>query len=71
MDMFVGRHVLQQGLAKYVEKFAYKNTRLEDLVQCLNESLKVNGTGTEGDFFEWSNDWLKKSGVNTLKLEPN
>lgn len=35
MDNFVGRNVLQPGLAKYVQKFAYKNTELKDLVSCL------------------------------------
>jgi len=32
MDSFVGRNVVQQGLAAYVSKFAFKNTGLDDLV---------------------------------------
>ena len=68
-DSFVGRNVLQKGLAAYVTKFAYKNSTLDDLVQCLKDSVQEHGTGKEGNFSEWTNDWLKKSGVNTLKLD--
>lgn len=39
MDYFVGRESLQAGLKSYVAKFAYKNTELKDLVQCLDESV--------------------------------
>jgi len=69
MDSFVGRNVVQQGLAAYVSKFAFKNTGLDDLVQCLNDSVQANGTGQEGNFSQWTDEWLKKSGVNTLKLD--
>jgi len=41
MDYFVGRKSLQAGLAQYVSKFAYKNTVLDDLVECLNESVRA------------------------------
>jgi len=68
MDYFVGRKSLQAGLAMYVSKFAYKNTGLDDLVQCLNESVRAEGTH-DVDFGAWTDDWLKKSGVNTLQLE--
>jgi len=67
MDSYVGRRIVQQGLAKYVKKYAFTNTTLDDLVTCLNESVQTNGTGREGDFAAWTDDWLKKSGVNTLK----
>ena len=50
MDSFVGRNVVQKGLAQYVSKFAFKNTGLDDLVQCLNDSVQANGTGQEGNF---------------------
>ena len=54
-------------MAKYVKKYAYTNTRLDDLVACLKDSVQANGTGKEGDFTSWTNDWLKYSGANTLK----
>lgn len=69
MDYFIGRNALQKGLVSYVQKFAFKNTKLTDLVTCLNESVQANGTGQEGDFGIWSDEWLKKSGVNTLQVE--
>ena len=68
MNSYVGRQVVRQGLAMYVKRFAFRNTCLDDLVQCLNESVQTNGTGKEGDFGAWTDDWLKKSGVNTLQL---
>ena len=67
MDNYIGRQVVQQGLEKYVKMFAYKNAQCQDLVDCMNESMRANGM--EGDLSEWTEDWLKKSGVNTLKLE--
>jgi len=45
------------------------NTTLPDLVTSLGNSLKANNTDWEGDFNQWTDEWLKKSGVNTLKLE--
>ena len=35
----------------------------------MSESLQANNTGWQGNFQEWTDDWLKKSGANTLRLE--
>ena len=40
MDNFVGRASLRAGLEKYVAKFAYKNTVLDDLVECFDGAIK-------------------------------
>ena len=68
MDNFVGRTVLQEGLKSYVEKFAYKNTELPDLVNCLNNALHKHGNKNV-DLMAWTDDWLKTSGPNTLEAE--
>ena len=67
MDNYVGRQIVQQGLASYVKQFAYKNAQLDDLVTCLNASMQ-EANGMEEDLGQWTSDWLKKSGVNTLQL---
>ena len=43
MDNFIGRPVLQAGLKEYINKFAYKNTVLTDLVQCINRAHNASG----------------------------
>ena len=68
MDTYLGRQIVKHGFMKYFDRFALKNTRLDDLVNCLNESVQENGMGDKIDFLAWTDDWLKKSGVNTLKL---
>lgn len=40
MDNFVGRDTLKSGMAKYFQKFAGKNTVLNDLVTCMNEAMR-------------------------------
>jgi len=47
MDNFIGRETLQNGLGKYVAKYAYKNATLEDFVACLNDAQKeIDPTST-------------------------
>lgn len=69
MDTYLGREIVKRGFVKYFDRFGLKNTRLDDLVDCLDEAVQEHGKGKEIDFRAWTEDWLKKSGVNTLKLE--
>ena len=69
MDNYVGRQVVQQGLARYVNMHAFSNSTLIDLVACMNDSLKDHGQGGEDEFTQWTDDWLKFSGANTLKAD--
>ena len=71
MDNYLGREVVLKGFKKYFERFSFKNTRLEDLVKCLDEAAKETSSGTTetADIESWTDDWLKKSGANTLMLE--
>ena len=38
MDHFIGRKTLKLGLSKYVAKYGFKNSDLEEFVACLNEA---------------------------------
>ena len=68
MDNFIGRASLQAGLKMYVDKFAYKNTELSDLVKCLNTALHEHGEA-DIDLVAWTDDWLKTAGPNTLQAQ--
>ena len=69
MDVYLGREVVLRGFKKYFERFSFNNTRLEDLVKCLDEAAKETSTTETTDIESWTDDWLKKSGANTLMLE--
>ena len=45
MDTYVSREILTAGLSSYVNKFAFKNTVLEDLVTCLEEEFVKKNAG--------------------------
>ena len=53
------------GVHKYFNNFSYKNTSLDDFLQCLKtgcESENIQGI----DLKEWSEEWIKTAGINTI-----
>ena len=69
MDNYIGRPALQAGLKSYVEKYAYKNSELVDLVTCMDEAIKAQGSNRKVDLLSWTDDWLKKKGPNVLSVD--
>ena len=67
MDNFIGRKSLQEGLQAYVQKYAYKNSKLNDFVECMNEALKKNDPSC--NLPAWTETWLLKSGPNQIEAE--
>jgi aminopeptidase N len=60
LSAYVGRDNFIKGLRQYFTKFAWKNTRLEDL---LTELKATSGR----DLDTWSATWLKTAGINTMR----
>jgi aminopeptidase N len=63
---------LKNALHIYFTKYSWKNTEFADFISSLQEaydkqhdSSKVMGKNF--DIMEWSNTWLKTSGVNLLE----
>ncbi|MEC4014871.1 aminopeptidase N [Streptomyces sp. H27-D2] len=56
---YVGRDAFLEGARRYFKRHAYGNTRLEHLLEVLEE--------TSGrDMSQWSRSWLQTAGVNSL-----
>lgn len=58
---FVGPKSFERGLKKYFKKHAYKNTKINDLVNAI-------GRASHRNLQDWKSLWLEKAGVNTLKV---
>ena len=59
---YVGREKFFQGINQYLNKYAYSNATLADL---LHELEKASGR----DLKAWSAKWLEESGINTIATE--
>lgn len=57
---WVGKEPFMLGIKAYFEKYAWKNTQLEDF---LAELEKASGRNLKA----WAEQWLETAGVNTLK----
>ncbi|EFA22976.1 aminopeptidase N [Bifidobacterium gallicum] len=59
---YVGREQFFKGIHAYLDRYAYSNATLADLLHELE--------GTSGrDLTTWSNLWLEQSGINTMTTE--
>ncbi|MDO4913404.1 MAG: aminopeptidase N [Bifidobacteriaceae bacterium] len=59
---YVGREPFFEGIHNYLEKHAYANATLHDL---LVELEKTSGR----ELTSWSAQWLEKAGINTIKAK--
>lgn len=59
LSYYIGEEEFREGLQRYFQKYAYKNTSLKDFIQMLSES-----SGKALD--KWEQTWLRTSGVNTV-----
>ena len=59
----VGEELFRDCLNVYFERFKWGNTTLDDFIMVFDEKLK------KYDFIKWGDSWLKKTGLNTLKVK--
>ena len=62
--------MIKQALHEYFNRHEWQNTTLEDFVGCLQWALDKSENKTMGNDFnfkEWTNYWLKTSGINILE----
>ena len=64
IDVFVGRHIMREGIMIYFRDFKFKTTTLQDFINCLKLALQKNQLKL--DLQAWVDSWLTKSGVNEL-----
>lgn len=68
LAFYLGEDDFREGLQRYFERYARRNTTLSDFIGALSEASGENLT-------QWQNLWLKTPGMNTLEAdwacEPN
>ena len=67
-----GQETLKNALHIYFTKYSWKNTEFADFISSLQEAYDKQHDGSKVmgknfDIMEWSNTWLKTSGVNLLE----
>ena len=64
----IGEETFSAALENYFNKYAYKNTTLEDLLNEFDRELKKR-TDAKIDIFEWKEEWINSAGLNEIYLE--
>ncbi len=59
---YLGEENFRVGVSNYLKKFSYKNTELDDFIGEL-------GKAAGKDMLEWTQNWLYKAGLNTVKVD--
>lgn len=62
LAIFVGEENFRLGVAAYLKKYAYGNTRLKDFMDEV-------GKAANHDLNDWSQEWLYKAGLNTIAVD--
>ncbi len=62
LAVFVGEENFRLGVAAYLKKYAYDNTRLNDFMDEVGKAAKQDLAG-------WSQEWLYKAGLNTITVD--
>ncbi|MGE0171284.1 MAG: aminopeptidase N [Oligoflexales bacterium] len=61
-DFLLGQEKFRAGVRSYFDRFAFKNTKLDNFVGALE---KASGTGLSG----WQKDWLETESLNTVTAD--
>jgi aminopeptidase N len=61
----LGEHVMQEAASTYLNKFKYKNTSLDDFIDCL-EAAYIKHNDNEFNVRQWTDSWLKTKGLNII-----
>lgn len=62
LSYYIGEEQFKEGLQRYFQKFAFKNTTLADFIKMLSEA-------SGQDLTSWQKAWLQTSGVNPLRAQ--
>ena len=62
LSYFLGEDDFREGLQRYFQKYAYRNTTLREFIRMLAEASNKN-------LNTWQTSWLQTSGLNTLKID--
>jgi aminopeptidase N len=62
LSHYTGQENFRLGVSNYLKKHAWSNTELKDFIEAQSQQSGLELT-------EWSNDWLYKAGVNSIKVE--
>lgn len=62
LAVYVGEDNFRQGVATYLKKYAYGNTRLKDFMDEVAIPAKQN-------LSSWSQEWLYKAGLNSIAVD--
>ena len=68
LQYLVGLDRFSDALKVYFQRKAWKNARLDDLIEVFQEVLGGE-KGTELDMIQWKNDWLCTAGTNIITVE--
>ncbi len=61
LAQLVGEENFRKGVARYLKKYAYQNTRQADFI---NEIARASGR----DLTQWSHTWLAQAGLNKIQV---
>lgn len=62
---FIGEDAFRVGIKHYFATYPYQNTVLQNLIDSLQ--LGCDQSGKKVNLNEWSDTWVKKSGINIIK----
>jgi aminopeptidase N len=62
LRFYLGEDDFREGLQRYFQKYAYRNTTISDFMKMLEEA-------SSEDLNQWQKTWLQTAGVNTLRAE--
>lgn len=63
---YIGEDTFRSGLQSYMQKYAYQNTRFQDL---LDELALAAADNSSIDINQWADEWIKTIGVNRVSSE--
>ena len=61
LNFYLGEDDFREGLQRYFEKYAYRNTTIHDFIRKLAEA-------SSKDLGKWQSQWLQTSGVNQVAV---
>jgi aminopeptidase N len=63
---YIGDDIFRSGLQNYMQKYAYQNTKFQDL---LDELALAAADNSNVDINQWADEWIKTIGVNRVSSE--
>jgi aminopeptidase N len=67
LTYYIGMERFKEGIQSYINKFAWKNTNLDDFMNCLQTSCTKHVETKTIDLQHWVNTWLRTKGMNEIE----